>query len=71
MADNKLSWTELRKALASRAATNEKEAKLFLDSLNKQITEGLKQDKQVKINGIGTFRIQSVAPRAKIAKLML
>ncbi|MBR4263682.1 MAG: HU family DNA-binding protein [Paludibacteraceae bacterium] len=66
MADNKLSWTELRKALASRAATNEKEAKLFLDSLNKQITEGLKQDKQVKINGIGTFRIQSVAPRASV-----
>lgn len=66
MADNKLSWTELRKALALRAGTNEKEAKLFLDALNQQILEGLKQDKQVKINGIGTFRMQSVAPRESV-----
>lgn len=66
MADNKLSWTELRKALAMRTGTNEKEAKLFLDALNQQILEGLKQDKQVKINGIGTFRMQSVAPRESV-----
>lgn len=66
MADNKLSWTELRKALALRAGTNEKEAKLFLEALNQQILEGLKQDKQVKINGIGTFRMQSMAPRESV-----
>lgn len=66
MADNRLSWTELRKALALRAGTNEKEAKLFLEALNQQILEGLKQDKQVKINGIGTFRMQSMAPRESV-----
>lgn len=66
MADNKLSWTELRKALASRAGTNEREAKLFLDALNEQIAEGLRQDKHVRINGIGTFRMQSVAPRRSV-----
>ena len=36
MADNKLSWTELRKALALRAGTNEKEAKLFLEGLSEK-----------------------------------
>lgn len=56
----------MRKALALRAGTNEKEAKLFLEALNQQILEGLKQDKQVKINGIGTFRMQSMAPRESV-----
>lgn len=65
MAD-KLSWTELRKALASRAGANEREARTFLEALNIQIIEGLRQDKQVKINGIGTFRLQTVAPRESV-----
>ena len=65
MAD-KLSWTELRKALASRAGASEREARAFLEALNTHIIEGLKQDKQVKINGIGTFRLQTVAPRESV-----
>lgn len=65
MAD-KLSWTELRKALASRVGANEREARMFLEALNTQIIEGLRQDKQVKINGIGTFRLQTVAARESV-----
>ena len=44
MANNKLSWTELRRALAARAGVSEKEANLFLNALNAQLIEALKQD---------------------------
>ena len=66
MAENRLSWTDLRKALATRTGGSEREAKLFLEALNAQIIEGLKEDKQVKIKGIGTFRLQTVAPRKSV-----
>ena len=65
MAD-KLSWTELRRLLANRAGVSEKEANLFLNAFNAQIVEALKQDKQVKINGLGTFKLQAVAPRKSV-----
>ena len=66
MAENKLSWTELRRALAIRAGVSEKEANLFLTALNSQLIEALKTDKQVKINGLGIFRLQGVAPRKSV-----
>ena len=65
MAD-KLSWTELRRALAVRAGVGEKEAGAFLAAFNAQLVEALKSDKQVKINGLGTFRLQAVAPRKSV-----
>ena len=65
MAD-KLSWTELRRALASRAGVTEKVAGTFLNALAEQLKEGLRTDKQVKINGLGTFRLQAVAPRKSV-----
>ena len=65
MAD-KLSWTELRRTLAKRAGVSEKEANAFLSAFNSQIIAALKQDKQVKVNGLGTFRLQAVAPRKSV-----
>ena len=65
MAD-KLSWTELRRMLANRADVTEKESNTFLNAFNAQLVEALKQDKQVKINGLGTFRLQAVAPRKSV-----
>ena len=62
----KLSWTELRHLLATRAGVSEKEANIFLSAFNAQIVEALKKDKQVKVNGLGTFRLQAVAPRKSI-----
>jgi len=62
----KLSWSELRRALAARANVSEKEANAFLTALNAQIIEALKSDKQVKINGLGTFKLQAVAPRKSV-----
>lgn len=66
MADNKLSWTELRRALATRADVSEKEANTFLSAFNEQLVEALRTEKQVKINGLGTFRLQPVAPRKSV-----
>lgn len=66
MADTKLSWTELRRALAARAGVSEKEANSFLNAFNEQLVEALKSDKQVKVNGLGTFKLQAVAPRKSV-----
>ena len=65
MAD-KLSWTELRRALAVRASVSEKKAGAYLQAFQVQLVEALKQDKQVKINGLGTFKLQAVAPRKSV-----
>ena len=66
MADNKLSWTELRRALAARAGVSDKEANAFLNAFNDQLVAALKSDKQVKVNGLGTFKLQAVAPRKSV-----
>ena len=65
MAD-KLSWSELRRALAQRANISEKDANTFLTAFNAQLLEALKTEKQVKINGMGTFKLQAVAPRKSV-----
>ena len=65
MAD-KLSWTELRRAVAARAGVNEKTAGVFLNALTSQLLRGLRADKMVKINGFGTFKLQAVAPRKSV-----
>ena len=65
MAD-KLSWTDLRRVLAARAGVSEKQAGAFLNAIQGQLVEALKGDKQVKINGLGTFKVQAVAPRKSV-----
>ncbi len=62
----KLSWTELRRAIASRAGVSEKTAGAFLNALTSQLLAGLRTDKMVKINGLGTFKLQAVAPRKSV-----
>lgn len=62
----KLIWSELRRVLAARADVSEKDANAFLTALNAQIIEALKRDKQIKINGLGTFKLQAVAPRKSV-----
>ena len=62
----KLIWTELRRALAARAGVSEKKAGAFLNAVQSQLLEALKSDKTVKINGLGTFKLQPVAPRKSV-----
>lgn len=66
MADNKLSWSELRRLLMERASVSEKDATAFMNGLQSQLIEALKTDKQVRINGLGTFRLQPVASRKSV-----
>lgn len=65
MAD-KLIWTELRRVLATRAGVSQKQAGDFLAALQTQMIEALKQDKSVRVNGLGTFKLQAVAPRKSV-----
>lgn len=52
--------------MAVRAGVSEKTAGLFLNGYISQLINGLKDDKQVKINGLGTFKLQAVAPRKSV-----
>lgn len=62
----KITWIELRRRIAARAGGSQKEAATFMDELLKQIITGLKTDKQVRITGLGTFKLQEVAPRKSV-----
>ena len=66
MANNKLTWVELRKVVAETSNISEQEAGQFLNALLEAIMEGLKADKQVKIKGIGTFALKAVAARKSV-----
>ena len=66
MANEKLTWLELRKAVAEYANISEQEAGQFLNALLDGVIEGLKVDKQVKIKGLGSFSLKAVAPRKSV-----
>lgn len=66
MANEKLTWLELRKAVAQMAGVSEQEANVFLNAFVDAILNGLQIDKQVKIKGLGTFALKAVAPRKSI-----
>ncbi len=66
MAADKLYWNELRRAVMQRTDATEQEATAFLNALIEQIIEALKTDKQVRINGLGTFRLQPMQPRKSV-----
>ena len=66
MANEKLTWLELRKAVAEYANIPEQEAGQFLNALLDGVIEGLKVDKQVKIKGLGSFSLKAVAPRKSV-----
>ena len=66
MADNKLNNVHLRQAIIDRTDATEREANLFLRVLVEQIIEGLQGGEQIKINGLGTFRLQEMAPRKSV-----
>ena len=66
MANEKLTWLELRKAVAEYANISEHEAGQFLNALLEGVIEGLKVDKQVKIKGLGSFSLKAVAPRKSV-----
>ncbi len=66
MAEDKLTIATLRKILAQKADCTEDVAGTFLTSLFPVIIAGLKEDKQVRINGLGTFKLQWNEPRKSV-----
>ncbi len=66
MAEEKLTIATLRKALAQKAGCTEDVAGTFLTRLFPVIIAGLKEDKQVRINGLGTFKLQWNEPRKSV-----
>ena len=66
MANEKLTWAELRKAVAQIANVSEQESEQFLNALVNATLSGLENDKQVKIKGIGTFALKAIAPRKSV-----
>ena len=66
MANEKMTWTELRKAVAEMAGTSEQEVTTFLNALVDAILVGLKEDQQVKVKGIGTFALKAMAARKSV-----
>ena len=66
MTEKKLTIANLKKILAKRAGVSEKKASAFIDELFKAIVNGLQEDGQVRLNGFGTFKKQSVKPRKSV-----
>ena len=66
MAEEKMTIVDLRKALAKQTGVEEALAGAFLTQLTAVIKDGLKQDKQVRISGLGTFKLSWVEPRKSV-----
>lgn len=66
MAEEKITIVDLRKAIAKQTNTEEAQVGFFLTQLIAAVKEGLKSDKQVKISGLGTFKLQWVEPRKSV-----
>lgn len=62
----KITWVELRQQVAERAGIKESEAGVFLAALIKEIQDGIRTDKSVRVGGLGTFRLQAVAARKSV-----
>lgn len=66
MAEDKLTRTDLRKAISKQMSLPEETAIRFLAAIVPSIMEGLKTDGQVRINGLGTFKLVKIAPRKSV-----
>ena len=62
----KITWIELRRTIVARSGASQKEVSTFMDELMQQILSGLRTDKIVRISGLGTFKLLSVAARKSV-----
>ncbi len=66
MSDEKVNVSDLTDALARRIAITKKNADLFVTTFQDVFQEALLREKNVKISGLGTFRLQWVEPRRSV-----
>ena len=53
-------------AVAKKHKITVKEAEKFVSAMFDVVNEGLKNDKLVKVKGLGTFKVQAVKPRESV-----
>lgn len=58
--------TDLATVLVEKAELTKREADFFIPLFIDVLTTGLKSDKQVKIKGLGTFKVTAVSPRESV-----
>ena len=58
--------TDLAAVLVEKAELTKREADFFIPLFIDVLTTGLKSDKQVKIKGLGTFKVTAVSPRESV-----
>lgn len=59
-------FTDLSHVLVEKYQLSQNDANTFIVSFVEVLTNGLKSDKQVKIKGLGTFKVVSVSPRESV-----
>ena len=63
---SKVSITELASKLMEKHGLKHTEAELFIRQFVGVINDGLKNDKSVKVKGLGTFKVQAVSARKSV-----
>lgn len=63
---SKVSITELGSKLMEKHGLKRTEAELFIRQFVGVINDGLKNDKSVKVKGLGTFKVQAVSARKSV-----
>ena len=63
---SKVSITELASKLMEKHGLKRTEAELFIRQFVVVINDGLKNDKSVKVKGLGTFKVQAVSARKSV-----
>ena len=63
---SKVSITELASKLMEKHGLKRTEAELFIRQFVGIINDGLKNDKSVKVKGLGTFKVQAVSARKSV-----
>ncbi len=66
MKQERINISQLKQQLAQAQNISEREAVLFIEAMINSITKGLIQDGQVRITGLGQFKVQAVKPRKSV-----
>lgn len=63
---SKVGIAELAQALVNKHGLDTKDAELFVERMFEVLNDALRHEKQVKLKGLGTFKVISVSPRKSI-----
>lgn len=66
MAEEKLTINELKRIISKQMSFPEETASRFLNALIPAIIDGLRTDQQVRISGLGSFKLVRIAPRKSV-----